>query len=157
MASQRDRLPFEPKGKRKGKASDAPAANNPAAGPQRVPIAKDKANASLSAIPEEVSKRMVRRMGLMAGIPTGLGIASFFIFYWVLTQGWFELPPAAVLLVTMGLFGLGVVGLSYGILSASWDEGHVGGLIGWEEFKLNSGRLWHSWRAARQEAQGTKE
>ena len=157
MASQRDRLPFEPKGKRKGKSTDAQAAN-PAAEPQRrVPIAKDKANASLSAIPEEVSKRMVRRMALAAGVPTGLGIASFFIFYWVLTQGWFELPPSAVLLVTMGLFGLGVVGLSYGILSASWDEGHVGSLIGWEEFKLNSGRLWQSWRAARQEARGTKE
>lgn len=100
---------------------------------------------------------MIRRMAIAAGVPTGLGIASFFIFYWIMAQDLFELPPVAVLLVTMGLFGLGVVGLSYGILSASWDEGYVGSFIGWDEFKLNAGRLWESWRAARREAQGNKE
>ena len=163
MASQpdRDRLPFEPaRSKRKEKAKAAASSAKPAAEPAtapKTPIARDKANASLSAIPEVVSRRMVRRMAWATGVPTGLGIASFFAFYLIATQGWFELPSSAVLLVTAGLFGLGVVGLSYGILSASWDERYVGSFIGWEEFTLNAGRVWESWRAARREARGTKE
>ncbi len=167
MASQRDRLPFEPaRSKRKEKSKpeksqgadtsqQPPTATAPTTQP--VPIARDKANASLAAIPEAVSRRMVRRMAIATGVPTGLGIASFFAFYVVVTQEWFELPASAVLLVTAGLFGLGVVGLSYGILSASWDEQRVGSFIGWEEFTLNAGRVWESWRAARREARGTKE
>ncbi|MDW8463816.1 MAG: PAM68 family protein [Geminocystis sp.] len=62
------------------------------------------------------------------------------------------MPNTAVLLVTLGLFGLGVLGLSYGIFSASWDEDRVGSWWGWSEFKLNFGRFVSAWREHRQKA-----
>ena len=141
--SKRNRLPFEPKSKKKPKSTPAQAVK--ASTPQNATNPED-ANAKLTAIPKTVSKRMVRRMALFSGIPTAMGIGSFFAFYWVVSQAWFEVPTSAVLLVSMGLFGLGVLGLSYGILSASWDEHRLGGLWGWDEFKVNFSRMTSAWR-----------
>jgi hypothetical protein len=50
----------------------------------------------------------------------------------------------------MGFFGLGVIGLSYGILSASWDENREGSFWGTEEFATNFGRMITAWRTARE-------
>jgi Photosynthesis affected mutant 68 len=99
-------------------------------------------------IPEQVSKRMVRRMALFCGIPTFLGLASFPASYFMVQQG-IELPNAAVLLVSLGFLGLGVLGLSYGVLSASWDEDSLGTALGWPEFRLNLGRMIEGWKEAR--------
>ncbi|NJL83079.1 MAG: DUF3464 family protein [Chloroflexaceae bacterium] len=145
---KRDRLPFEPRSKKK-KPSKKPVLEGPA--PSNSAYSDE--NAQLSAIPESVSQRMICRMALFAGIPTALGISSFVIFYWVVSHHWLKVPTSAVVLVSMGLFGLGVLGLSYGILSASWDENRVGGWWGAAEFKRNLGRTFDAWRAARTEAQ----
>lgn len=101
-----------------------------------------------SGIPEQVSQRMIRRMAIFCGVPTLLGLASFPVSYFVLQQG-IELPNVAVLLVSLGFLGLGVLGLSYGVLSASWDEDAVGTVLGWPEFQLNLGRTLESWKEAR--------
>ena len=120
----RERLAFEPRQKKK-KAPKPP--------PQESQKNSEKTDSSTRqqtaamAIPEAVSKRMVRRMALFCGIPTGLGMSSFFIFYWIVSNGWVKIPASAVGTVSLGLFGLGVLGLSYGILSTSWDEDRVGG------------------------------
>ena len=45
--------------------------------------------------------------------------------------------------------GLGVVGLSYGLLSASWDERSEGSLLGFEQFPDNFGRMQEAWKGAR--------
>ena len=108
--------------------------------------------ASLSAIPDAVSKRMARRMVFLSGIPTAMGIASFFVFYWLFSQKIIEFPPSLVLLVTAGFFGLGFAGLSYSVFSASWDEERDGGLIGFSEFKLNFGRMVSAWKNRKNEA-----
>jgi UDP-N-acetylmuramyl pentapeptide phosphotransferase/UDP-N-acetylglucosamine-1-phosphate transferase len=102
------------------------------------------------AIPEAVSKRMVRRMALLCGIPTVLGIATFFGSYFLVTNFGLKLPNPAVVLVSMGFFGLGVLGLSYGVLSASWDEEIPGTKLGWQEFTTNLGRMTSAWRSAGQ-------
>jgi hypothetical protein len=151
--SSRNRLPFEPRQKKK-KITKTPPVNSTtnSSSNSRANSAYDKEKASLSAIPDGVSKRMIRRMALFSGIPTGLGISSFFVFYLIVSQDWFKVPNTAVVFVSMGLFGLGVVGLSYGILSTSWDEHRIGGLWGWEEFKLNFERMTSAWRTARKEA-----
>lgn len=81
---------------------------------------------------------------------------SFFIFYWVVSHEWLEIPTYAVAGVSLGLFGLGVLGLSYGIFSASWDEDRVGGWFGWPEFTSNLGKTLEAWRIARKEAKETK-
>jgi hypothetical protein len=149
MSSQppRDSLPFEPKQKKKKPTQKSPT---PRTASEKIAAMKAKEDASLSAIPESVSKRMVRRMALFSGIPTSLGIASFFVFYWVVSRDVLELPPTAVLFVTLGCFGLGVIGLSYGLLSASWEEERVGSFLGWEEFGINFGRVTAAWRESRQ-------
>jgi hypothetical protein len=158
--SSRDRLPFEPRQKKKKpvKKTVNTTQNNPVSSSkaEKSTSAYDSQNASLSSIPDEVSKRMVKRMAYFSGIPTAMGIFSFFIFYWIVKQEWFEVPNSAVVFVSMGLFGLGVVGLTYGLLSASWDEGHLGGFWGWKEFKVNLGRMTSAWRSARQETLAKK-
>ncbi len=150
MASeeQQANLPFEPTNKRKKKSKtegfEVESPSNPSSKEEK------KAQASLSAIPEEVSQRMVRRMAFFSGIPTSLGIASFFVFYWIVSRELLELPPYTVVLVSMGLFGLGVLGLSYGLISASWDEQRLGTRVGWEDFKTNIKRVIAAWRSAKQ-------
>ncbi len=148
--SSRTTLPFEPRKKRDKKAK------RPAPNPPQVSAASREA-ASLSAIPDVVSRRMIRRMALFCGVPSGLGILSFFIFYWVVSHDWFDVPPYAVFIATLGLFGSGVVGLSYGILSTSWDEDRVGGWFGWQEFTLNARRVFEALREARRTARAAKE
>lgn len=98
-----------------------------------------------TAIPEVVSQRMLRRMLAFSGTPTLLGVATFFVSYGLIVKGDVDLPPYAVLLVTLGCFGLGVVGLTYGVLSASWDEDRPGDWLGLEEFKVNVGRMTNAW------------
>ena len=134
---EKDRLPFEPKHKKKKT-------------PKTQPIKEETRQANPNNIPQVVSRRMVKRMAIFSGIPTFLGMSSFFIFYLIVQTG-IKIPPYAVLAVSLALFGLGVFGLTYGILSASWEEDRVGDLLGWSDFKLNFGRTYKALRS------GTKE
>ncbi|MBI4782600.1 MAG: PAM68 family protein [Oscillatoriophycideae cyanobacterium NC_groundwater_1537_Pr4_S-0.65um_50_18] len=99
-----------------------------------------------SGIPDVVSRRMVWRMALLCGIPSALGMLTFVGSYLLVIND-VNLPTYAVLLVSLGWFGLGVVGLSYGVLSASWDEEVVGSRLGWDEFTTNWGRMRANWRS----------
>ncbi len=108
--------------------------------------------AASTTVPEVVSRRMVRRMSLFSGVPTFLGMLTFVASYFIVTQGGIKLPTSAVLLVSLGFFGLGVLGLSYGILSTSWDEEQAGSWLGTEQFSLNLGRMKGAWREARNQA-----
>jgi len=104
------------------------------------------------AIPEVVSSRMIRRMALLSGVPILLGVLTFVGSYYIVITDLFDLPNTAVLLVSMGWFGLGVLGLSYGVISASWDEETPGSLVGWAEFSTNFQRLVGAWQEARQKS-----
>lgn len=141
--SQRNQLPFEPSQKRKK------TSNKTSASPQGA-----SSDAKLSAIPEAVSKRMVRRMALFCGIPTALGIITFVLSYWIVSQELFELPTTVVVVVSVGFFCLGFLGLSYGVISASWDENRPGSWWGGEEFTTNFGRMTSAWRSTKREAKG---
>lgn len=149
------RLPFEPRTKRKKTAKAPPEI---VASPPQTTPKKDKPEKTQSAtvksesmaVPEVVSQRMVRRMALLCGVPSFLGIATFFGSYFLVTQAGVNLPNVAVVLLSMGFFGLGVLGLSYGVLSASWDEDVPGTKLGWQEFTLNLGRMTSAWRKAGQ-------
>lgn len=143
--NKRESLPFEPRQKKK-KNKPKTAASVP---PKRSQTSTAESEASLSAIPDAVSKRMIRRMALLCGVPTTLGVVSLLCFYWVVSQKIFEVPPYAAVLVSSGFFGLGVLGLSYGLFSASWDEDRSGNLLGFDEFKLNFSRTTAAWRSAR--------
>ncbi|MEM9088894.1 MAG: PAM68 family protein [Cyanobacteria bacterium P01_F01_bin.53] len=99
-------------------------------------------------IPEAVSRRMLRRMMVLSGGPVALGVGVFFLAYYLQSNEIVEFAPSVVLLVTMGCFGLGVLGLTYGVLSASWDD-EPGSLIGLSEFKLNFGRIMEARNASK--------
>jgi hypothetical protein len=156
------RLPFEPIQNRKKTNKNPIPSPTPEssknskntslekAKPGKKQIEQQKASSRSAAIPEVVSKRMVRRIALFSGIPSLMGMLTFVISYIVVSQHYLKLPSVVVLLVSLGFFGLGVLGLSYGALSASWDEDRVGTWLGWSEFKVNFERTIASWREARQ-------
>lgn len=150
--SSRNSIPFEPRQKKKKKQKKAPETTTSSVKATETPKKKSSNDASLSVIPDSVSKRMIKRMAIFSGIPTGLGMSSFFVFYWIVSHDWLDIPTAAVGAVSLGLFGLGVLGLSYGIFSSSWDEHRAGGWWGWQEFTQNLGRTIQALRSARQEA-----
>ncbi len=164
---QRNRLPFEPSKKREkvdNSQKSPETAKKSGKQPQAAKKPKSKTPASIidepkqappytkeeMAVPKAVSDRMARRMTLFCGVPTFLGMASFIVSYVIVSKGWFKLPNVAVLLVSMGFLGLGVLGLTYGVLSASWDEEISGSKLGWQEFRTNWGRMVSAWRSTRQ-------
>lgn len=148
--SERGGLPFEPNKKRQKppRAQSNPPAAKQESGeknPNKPPLTKEERE-----IPQVVSQRMIRRVAGFSGLPTALGISILIVSYLLLIYAKIKLPPIAVLLVNMGLFGFGVLGITYGVLSASWDEERVGSLLGWNEFTTNWGRMVAVWRETRQ-------
>lgn len=93
---------------------------------------------------------MIRRVAGFCGIPSALGISTLVASYLLQIYAGIKLPPIAVLLANMGFFGMGVLGITYGVLSASWDEDRVGSLFGVNEFTTNWGRMVAVWRETRQ-------
>lgn len=158
--SKRNRLPFEP-GKRKKSAKknaqEAKPQNQQSPPSPKTEVKSSPPSPRLTkeerSIPKTVSDRMIRRMALLCGVPSALGMLTFIVSYWIVSNELFELPNTAVVLVSLGFFGLGVLGLSYGVLSASWDEQVPGSAIGWSEFTTNWGRMAEARRAAKQKRQ----
>jgi Photosynthesis affected mutant 68 len=145
----RPSVPFEPKNTNKQRK---PAAK------KGTPIVKPKTPAPAMAeqgsgfIPDIVSKRMIRRVLVFCGIPVVMGMAIFIVSYLAIVNHWFRLPNTVVLLLSMGCLGLSVLGLTYGILSACWDEeaDTKGSLLGIAEFKVNFGRMRDAYRASKE-------
>ena len=92
---------------------------------------------------------MGKRMAVFCGIPSILGMSSLFIFYWLKIKEVVDLPPYFALAVSFGFLGLGVLGLSYGLFSACWDEDRAGSLMGFDEFKVNLERTKDAWKASK--------
>lgn len=136
--------------KAEARVNEIRAANRKKAEAKKAQKEKERTSGpdSDGSIPKEVSRRMVRRMAVLSITPVALGVGIFFLSYYLLSQEIVTFAPVVVLLVTMGCFGLGVVGLTYGMLSASWDD-EPGGLIGFDQFKLNFGRIMDARRASK--------
>lgn len=151
--SPRGRLPFEPQNNKKQKAEKAekaaPAISTSRKQKRKSTSRSSRPNSNLSAIPDVVSKRMGRRMAIFCGIPSALGMSSLFICYWLKTREIIELPPYLAFALSFGFLGLGVIGLSYGLFSASWDEDRTGSPWGLDELKLNLGRTKDAWKASK--------
>lgn len=153
--TNRDPLPFEPKSKKKKVEKKPPQAVAPSSRTSRSNGKKPRRPVE-GAIPEVVSGRMLKRMALFSGIPTSMAMLSFVAFYLVVSQGWLEVPNYVAFAVSLLFFGLGVVGLSYGIFSSSWEE-YPGSFWGWPEFRLNLGRTLAAWRKPSGTAQGNND
>ena len=106
-------------------------------GPSYSPNKKSKGS---SGIPKEVANRMARRIAITTGLPTFSGMSVFVISYLIVSRGIADIPPALTLLTSAICFLVGLLGLSYGILSASW-ENSPGTFLGLENIRPNIGRV----------------
>ena len=101
-----------------------------------------------STIPDHVSSRMMRRVLLLSGAPTLLAMGVFVLSYILVNQGVMQIEPIVTIGVSGVFFVLGLFGLSYGVLSASWDDA-PGSLLGLEQFGTNLQRLRASFRSTK--------
>ena len=115
---------------------------------KKTPIPVDK-NTSSSGIPKYVADRMARRIFFTTGIPTILGMSVFVGSYIIVTRNIAEIPPSATIATSALFFLLGLAGLSFGILSASWDK-EPGSFLGIENIPLNIKRAKAAFKPATQ-------
>ena len=93
-----------------------------------------------SLIPKPVANRMARRVIFTTGVPTFLGMGVFVLSYIVIVKGIAEIPPSLTLTSSAICFSVGLLGLRYGILSASWEDS-PGSLLGFEHIGPNIQRM----------------
>ncbi|KAF8667806.1 hypothetical protein HU200_052617 [Digitaria exilis] len=98
------------------------------------------------AIPEVVTNRMMRRVGLSVGLPLALGVGFFPVFYYLKAVRKVDVPTWIPFGVSFIFFGAALLGVSYGIVSASWDPAREGSLLGWNEARRNWPVFWDSLR-----------
>ena len=104
---------------------------------------------SSSGIPKYVADRMARRIFFTAGIPTLLGMSVFVVSYIIVTRNIAEIPPSSTIAISALFFLLGLAGLSFGILSASWDK-EPGSFFGVENIPMNIKRAKDAFKPASQ-------
>ena len=104
---------------------------------------------SKSGIPKYVADRMARRIFFTTGIPTILGMSVFVVSYIIVSRNIAEIPPSSTIAISAMFFLLGLAGLSYGILSASWDK-EPGSFFGIENIPMNIQRAKAAFKPASQ-------
>ena len=129
--------PQPPRGLSKGASASRSRGGKPSTKPARAKV-----------IPDVVANRMARRIAVASGVPSVLGMGVFVVSYLLVSRQIVDIPPGITLVASGGLFLLGVLGLSYGVLSSSWET-EPGSLLGSEQIGLNVGRLRQSLRAMR--------
>ena len=115
---------------------------------KKVPTLTSK-NKQSSGIPKYVADRMARRIFFTAGIPTIMGMSVFVVSYIIVTRNIAEIPPSSTIAISALFFLLGLGGLSFGILSASWDK-EPGSFFGIENIPMNIERAKAAFRPASQ-------
>ena len=100
-------------------------------------------------IPKYVADRMAKRIFFTAGIPTIMGMSVFVVSYIIVTRNIAEIPPSSTIAISALFFLIGLGGLSFGILSASWDK-EPGSFFGIENIPLNIQRAKAAFRPASQ-------
>jgi hypothetical protein len=133
---------------RQGSSKGGKAGSSPLRKPSET-----RATRTNQAIPDAVANRMARRITIATGIPTVLGMGVFIASYLLVSRQILAIPPSATLLASGGCFLLGLVGLSYGVLSASWED-LPGTVLGMEQIPTNLGRIKTSLRALREGGTG---
>jgi hypothetical protein len=95
-------------------------------------------SAQKKAVPQIVTDRMLSRVVRFSGIPMVLGFTTgptYYYFAKINTQEWLE--PWMFFAASTATFGLAFLGITYGVLSASWDPSREGSALGVDEFKMN--------------------
>ena len=115
---------------------------------KKVPTLNPKVKQA-TGIPKYVADRMARRIFFTAGIPTIMGMSVFVVSYIIVTRNIAEIPPSSTIALSALFFLLGIGGLSFGILSASWDK-EPGSFFGIENIPMNIERAKAAFRPASQ-------
>ena len=115
---------------------------------KKVPTITTKTKQS-TGIPKYVADRMAKRIFFTAGIPTVMGMSVFVVSYIIVTRNIAEIPPSSTIAISALFFLLGLGGLSFGILSASWDK-EPGSFFGIENIPLNIERAKAAFKPASQ-------
>ena len=134
MPDQRSSLPFEPKGSKQASG--------------RNDVRSASSSVRQEAIPRYVADRMARRVAVFTGLPTVAGMGVFVGSYLLITRGIADIAPGLTLATSGAFFLLGLVGLSFGVLSSSWDP-QPGTILGLENLKPNIQRMRESIRASK--------
>ena len=134
MPDQRSSLPFEPKGSKQASG--------------RNDVRSASSSMRQEAIPRYVADRMARRVAVFTGLPTVAGMGVFVGSYLLITRGIADIAPGLTLATSGAFFLLGLVGLSFGVLSSSWDP-QPGTILGLENLKPNIQRMRESIRSSK--------
>ena len=124
------------------------SSNNSA--PKIVSKKSSKSTNKNSSIPSYVANRMARRIAFTTGIPTISGMGVFIGSYFLISKGIAEISPTVTLVSSAMCFLVGLLGLSYGILSASWDL-NPGSLLGIENIKPNIKRMKDAFKGSKKD------
>jgi hypothetical protein len=103
-------------------------------------------------IPEPVAQRMGKRMLPFVGIPLFGGMGAFVAFWYFATYKNVEFQPALVAFSTIGILAVGLLGITYSVMSASWDVDEEGSWLGTEEFGKNFGSIRDGLKRTRENA-----
>ncbi|KAA0052996.1 protein PAM68 [Cucumis melo var. makuwa] len=87
---------------------------------------------------------MMSRMGFTVGIPLFIGLLFFPFFYYLKVGLKIDVPSWVPVIVSFFFFGSALLGVSYGIVSSSWDPMREGSLLGWNEAQKNWPVFWQS-------------
>jgi len=142
-----DRVAAESRGRDMLAAMRKEAGENP--NPVRPPALRNQltpeelapVDAADGVMPEVVSNRMLKRVIPFAGLPVIGAFLLFFGFWYANTQMGMDLPPSAVAYSTQALFFLSFAGISWGVMSTSWDEESEGSLLGADEVRKNTAAM----------------
>lgn len=76
------------------------------------------------------------------GIPLFGSFASFIAFWYLAVYKDLEFQPAVVATTSFAFLGTGLLGITYSVLSADWDDDSTGGsALGVDEFQKNFGSI----------------
>jgi len=100
-------------------------------------------------LPQRVADRMGIRMAVLGGVPFFVGVSVFLLYFTLAFRFDVRVIPVFVGYSTLFTFGGALVGVTYGIMSASWDEEVEGSFWGWEEAKMNALRAREGLTSAR--------
>lgn len=116
--------------------------------PQRPGAKKAKASTRSQGIPDAVANRMARRIAIATGVPSVMGMGVFVGSYLLVSRQILDIPPGVTLATSGAFFLLGLAGLSYGVLSSSWETA-PGTWLGLEQMPLNISRIRESIKGMR--------
>lgn len=107
---------------------------------------EEEEEADRGVIPEVVTNRMMSRMAFSVGLPLGIGLLFFPFFYYLKVGLKIDVPTWVPFIVSFFFFGCALLGVSYGIVSSSWDPLREGSFWGWNEAQKNWPVFWQSFR-----------